>query len=281
MLRDLSGDRRADAGQRHCLSRGRRRRFRLHHRVEWQRDGRDCQQRSRNNRRRMRERLEHPCGRALRGYHDKDCQLRLVHDADAVHSSCHHSTAGGDGIGPDQQDIGFRSRTPRNEERPAIAIKALAAGRRRNNGSLGEKGVAAIEFALIAPVMFLWLLGMVQFGLTVGNYVMLTNAASVGAMQFAISRSDTTPYTDTVSAIKTAAPALTPASLTITLSVNGTACATDSACSTALTAAAPSSGGSLQPAAVTVAYPCGSQLTWYNFWTSTCQLTSTMTEGVQ
>jgi len=167
------------------------------------------------------------------------------------------------------------------EERPAIGIKALAAGRRHNDGSLGENGIAAIEFALIAPVLFFLLLGLVQFGLTLGNYVMLTNAVNVGAMQFAISRSDTTPYTDTVSAIKAAAPTLTPASLTITLSVNGTACATDSACSTALIAAAPSSGGSLQPAAVTATYPCGAMLAGYNFWASTCQLTSTMTEGVQ
>ena len=188
------------------------------------------------------------------------------HEADPL---CQHSAAGGDG------------EAASTRHRLRMAIKPLTAGRRRNNGSLGEKGIAAIEFALIAPVLLLLLLGMVQFGLTVGNYVMLINAASVGAMQFAISRSDTTPYTDTVSAIKSAAPTLTPANLTITFSVNGTACATDSACSTALTAAAPSSGGSLQPAAVTVAYPCGSQLTWYNFWTSTCQLTSTMTEGVQ
>lgn len=162
-----------------------------------------------------------------------------------------------------------------------MTIRALAVGRCRTQGSLGEKGTAAIEFALVAPVLLLMLLGAVQFGLFVGNYVMLTNAVNVGAMQFAISRSDTTPYSDTVSAIKAAAPTLTSANLTITLSVNGTACANDTACATALTNAAPSGGGSLQPAAVTVSYPCGSQWTWYNFWSSTCQLVSTMTEGVQ
>ena len=123
-----------------------------------------------------------------------------------------------------------------------MPIKALAAGRRRNDGSLGEKGIAAIEFALIAPVFLFLLMGMVQFGLAVGNYVMLTNAAGVGAMKFAISRSDTTPYTDSVNAIKSAAPSLTPANLTITFSVNGTACSTDTACTTALTTAAPSGG---------------------------------------
>jgi Flp pilus assembly protein TadG len=151
----------------------------------------------------------------------------------------------------------------------------------RRFGSVGERGSVAIEFAVLLPVLLLVLLGAIQFGLLLRNYVMLTNAVNVGAMQFAISRSDTTPYTDTVNAIKAAAPTLTPGSLAITLSVNGTTCATDSACSTALTAAAPSSGGSLQPAAVTVTYPCGSMLAGYNFWASTCQLTSTMTEGVQ
>lgn len=162
-----------------------------------------------------------------------------------------------------------------------MTIKLPAAGGRRSDGNLGEKGVAAIEFALIAPVLLLIVLGGIQFALMLGNYVMLTNASSVGAMQFAISRSDTTPYTDAVNAIKAAAPALSTTNLTITLTVNGTACATDSACATALTNAAPSSGGSLQPAAVTLTYPCGSQLTWYSFWTSTCKLTSTTAEGVQ
>jgi Flp pilus assembly protein TadG len=162
-----------------------------------------------------------------------------------------------------------------------VTTKAPAAGRRHTQGSLADKGTAAIEFALIAPALILLLLGTVQFALVLANYVALTNAANVGAMQFSISRSDTTPYTDTVSAIQAAAPNLTAANMTITLSVNGTACTSDSTCATALTNAAPSSGGSLQPASVTVSYPCGSQWTWYNFWAAACQLTSSMTEGVQ
>jgi Flp pilus assembly protein TadG len=145
---------------------------------------------------------------------------------------------------------------------------------------LGNDGALAVEFALLVPVFLLLVLGGVQFGLLIKNYVSLTNAVTVGAMQFAISRSATTPYTSTVSAIEAAAPTLTPGNLTITLSVNGTACSTDSTCASDLAAAAPSSG-TIQPATVTVTYPCGTQLTWYNFWTSSCLLTSTMTEGVQ
>ncbi len=68
--------------------------------------------------------------------------------------------------------------------------------------SLGERGTALVEFGLLAPVLLLILLGTAQFGLTLNQYVMLTNAVSMGAMQFAISRSDTTPYTDAVNAVK-------------------------------------------------------------------------------
>jgi Flp pilus assembly protein TadG len=171
------------------------------------------------------------------------------------------------------------SQTQRTLERPAMPTKAPAAGRRRDNG-LGEEGVAAVEFALVVPLVILLLMGTVQFGLVLASYVQVTNAAGVGAMTFAISRSDTKPYTDSVSAIEAAAPSLTPANMTMTFSVNGTACSTDAACSTALTDAAPS-GGALTPASVTVTYPCGSMLSGYTFWTSTCQLSSTISEGVQ
>jgi Flp pilus assembly protein TadG len=176
-----------------------------------------------------------------------------------------------------------------------MTVSSRTAGRRRHNGDLGEQGVVAIEFAFLAPVVLLLLLGAVQFGLVLRNYVILTNAASVGAMQFAISRSDGTPASDTWTAITTAAPTLTPTTnLNMTLSVGNpaTACLTnansltaakaaDSTCGTALTDAAATSGGKLTPSTVTVTYPCGSELTWINFWSSTCKLTSTMAQGVQ
>ena len=79
--------------------------------------------------------------------------------------------------------------------------------------SLGETGAALVEFGLLAPVLMLILLGTAQFGLTLNQCVVLTNAVSIGGLQFALSRSDTTPYTDAVNAIKAAAPTLTPATL--------------------------------------------------------------------
>jgi Flp pilus assembly protein TadG len=172
-----------------------------------------------------------------------------------------------------------------------VTIKA--SGKRRSAASLGQSGAISIEFAILAPVLLLLILGALQFGLLMRNYVVLTNAVNVGAMQFAISRSDSTPASDAWTAVANAAPSLTSSSLSVTLSVGSpaTACLSnasssssaagaDSTCQTALANAAPS-GGTLQPATVSVTYPCGSQLTWYNFWTSGCQLTATMTEGVQ
>jgi Flp pilus assembly protein TadG len=160
---------------------------------------------------------------------------------------------------------------------------------------IAERGAVAIEFAFLLPVLLLLLLGAIQFGLLLKNYVMLTNAVSVGAMQFAISRSNTTPASGTWSAITNAAPNLTPTTnITMTLSVNGTACTSasgvssastaasyDSACATALSAAAPSANGTLEPATVNATFPCGTQLAWLNFWSSTCQLSSTISEGIQ
>ncbi len=91
-------------------------------------------------------------------------------------------------------------------------------------------GTAAVEFALIGPVLLLIVVGVFVFGVALNNYVTLTNAAESGAFQFAFSRGASAPYTDTTNKIKGAAPNLVPANLTITLSVNGTACTSDSAC---------------------------------------------------
>jgi Flp pilus assembly protein TadG len=97
----------------------------------------------------------------------------------------------------------------------------------------------AIEFAFIMPVLLGLVVGAAVFGIAINNYVTLTGAASAGARQLSISRDVAAPYTDTVNQIKGAAPNLKPANLTITLKVNGTACATDAACKTALVTGVP------------------------------------------
>ena len=139
-----------------------------------------------------------------------------------------------------------------------------------------RRGVASVEFALLAPVLFLLVLGMCQFGITLNQYLTLTNAVATGARQLAISRGSATPWTNTVNQVYSAAPNLTQGSLTITVSVNGTACATDTACQNALTAV----GTTGAPAKVAASYPCSLAFFGYNF-ASVCNLTSQTTERVE
>jgi hypothetical protein len=104
------------------------------------------------------------------------------------------------------------------------------------------------------------------------HYMILTNAAAKGAMTLALSRGTTTPYASTTSAVTTAAPSLTVGSITITVSINGTACTTDAGCSTLLVAG--------QPALVTATYPCDLTVMGYNY-ASGCTLTASTAQMVQ
>jgi Flp pilus assembly protein TadG len=137
-----------------------------------------------------------------------------------------------------------------------------------------KSGMSAVEFALLAPVLFLILLGIFVFGVAVNDYTTVTNAAGAGTFQLAVSRGGTTPYTDTVSAVKSAAPSLTVANLTIKLTVNGTVCTTDTGCVTALSTA------SGKTASVQVSYPCNLIVMDTNY-KSGCTLTASSTGRVQ
>jgi Flp pilus assembly protein TadG len=130
-------------------------------------------------------------------------------------------------------------------------------------------GTAAIEFALVASILCFLVLACGYFGVALFQYVSLQQAMGIGARQLAASVSDTTPYSDTVSAIEASAPGLTPASLTIAVSINGSTCSTDSTCSSLM------SGG--VAASVTGTYPCSLLVMGHNF-LSSCQLSSTATE---
>jgi Flp pilus assembly protein TadG len=137
-------------------------------------------------------------------------------------------------------------------------------------------GAAAVEFGLLAPLLFLLLMGIIQFSITFNNYIELTEAVRTGGRNFAISRASAsaTPYSSTVSAISGSAANLTAASITVTTSVNGTGCATDSACVTALSNAAG------ETASVTATYPCNLTVMGFNFLPS-CTLSSQTSDLVE
>ncbi|NML32517.1 TadE/TadG family type IV pilus assembly protein [Paraburkholderia antibiotica] len=115
-----------------------------------------------------------------------------------------------------------------------------------------QRGVAAVEFALVAPMLLLIAIGVAQFGWLLGNYVMVANAASAGARYFASQRGTSTPYSTTQSQVSTSAALLNTSNLSIATAVNGVACSSDSSCATSLTSA----GGTpaIGTATVTVTY---------------------------
>ena len=108
-----------------------------------------------------------------------------------------------------------------------------------------RRGVVALEFLLVAPVLFLILFAVLYFGLWLNAELILTNAADQGAQTLALGRGTTTAYNDTKSAINAVAANLNTSNITPTLTVNGSPC-TSSSCT--LTSGA--------TAAVALTYPC-------------------------
>ena len=143
-----------------------------------------------------------------------------------------------------------------------------------------ERGAVAVEFALVLPVICLLLFAIIQFGVTLNNYIELANAAASGARAISTSRGSTTPYGNTTTAIDDGAPNLSKTKMTITITVNnGTtngSCTTDtgSECQKLF----PSSAG-VDPSTVTVTYPCN--LTFWTIKFSGCTLSSSSTEIIQ
>jgi Flp pilus assembly protein TadG len=139
-----------------------------------------------------------------------------------------------------------------------------------------RSGAPAVEFALIAPLLLMLIMGIIQFSITLNNYIELTEAVRTGARNLAISRAmaSATPYSSTVADISSSAGNLTGTNITVTMSVNGTACTTNSGCSTALSTAAG------QTATVTATYPCNLTVMGVNFLPS-CSLQSQTADLVE
>jgi len=137
-----------------------------------------------------------------------------------------------------------------------------------------RSGTSAIEFAFIAPVLMLLALGTVQFGLTLHNYITLTDGVRTASRQLAVSRGGGTPYSDTIDQIYRSAPTLTRANLTVALSINGTTCSTDTTCASAL------AGAQGRPASVSATYPCDLSFMGHDF-APGCTLSSQTTERIE
>lgn len=67
---------------------------------------------------------------------------------------------------------------------------------RNGCGEQAERGAAAVEFALVLPVLLFLLLGIFEFGRIYNVQISLTNAAREGARYFAIHHSEATAVGD-------------------------------------------------------------------------------------
>ncbi len=110
-----------------------------------------------------------------------------------------------------------------------------------------EKGVAAVELALVTPMLIALTIGVAQVGWLVMNYAVAANAAMVGAQYLAGQRGNASPSTGTVLQVSDVVGQMG-SSLQILRSVAGTPCSTDTDCASALTA------GQGEAAAVSVTF---------------------------
>ena len=65
---------------------------------------------------------------------------------------------------------------------------SLAVKPRRHIETRSERGQTAVEFALVAPVLIVLLLGIIQVGIAFNHYIQVTDAARAAARQAIVAR---------------------------------------------------------------------------------------------
>ena len=80
--------------------------------------------------------------------------------------------------------------------------------RRRIRDLRSEQGQTAVEFALLAPMLVVLLLGVVQVGVAFNRYLTVTDAARAGARKAVVLRFSGGSVDDVKQAVRDAAPGL-------------------------------------------------------------------------
>jgi Flp pilus assembly protein TadG len=124
--------------------------------------------------------------------------------------------------------------------------------------SSDEQGGALVETAICLPILLALLMGIASFGITLNNYISLTNGVDLAARQLSISAGQTAdPCALGVQTIESSNPSLITSKLGFTFVFNGNSYSGTSAQSCSKGAAQLTSGTSVQ---VTATYPCSISL---------------------
>jgi len=91
-------------------------------------------------------------------------------------------------------------------------------GHRRHTQRIrSERGQAAVEFALVAPLLIALLLAVLEVGIAFNNYITVTDAARAGARKAVVARVAGLSTTDITQAVQAAAQNLDPGQLGVSV----------------------------------------------------------------
>jgi Flp pilus assembly protein TadG len=135
-----------------------------------------------------------------------------------------------------------------------------------------ERGSAIIEMAATLPILALLVLGIGRLGVTFNNFIALTDAVRNGSRQLTTGRGVSNPCQSARNRVYAAAPTLSQAQMSLTMTLNGGTVANNSCSNTALTAG--------QDATVAATYPCDIAFFGIDF-APNCTLTASTTGRIE
>ena len=90
--------------------------------------------------------------------------------------------------------------------------------RRRSQDITSEDGQTAVEFALVAPILIVLLLGILQIGIAFNHYLAVTDAARAGARKAIVARIAGATQADIEASVRSAAVDLDQSQLHVVVS---------------------------------------------------------------
>src|SRR4051794_35629646 len=101
--------------------------------------------------------------------------------------------------------------------------------------TIDDRGAAAVELALVLPVLMLLVMGIVQFGLAFNRQISLSGGAREGARWLAIHSADSTGAVSHTIAAGPVSPVLTSGDVSVCAGPAGATCVTNAVCASGLT----------------------------------------------